>query len=1103
MRARHRIVLGLVLLGLIAAGTMLGLAPLVRRLAVAQIHALTERPVAIETVALNLLTGRLTVRGLRVTERDGTTAFVDIERLHAQIRLPALALGHVHLRELTVDGSRIRVVRLPGGTFNISDLLDRPGTRTRPLDVTVDRFAVNGGAITLEDRALPEPRTWASDQITIVAHDLSTRRGDGRAVGHSMTAGAPLSMEIRELRLYPIHLIARVSTEGVDLSPLRLYFPPEARTVLTRGRASCDVTVALDAREGVRVDGTARLEDVALGHPEGGAPLALVPSLGAQVTGFGARAGALRLGRLGVEGTMSVQDPSAARRGRYVVSRVQASVSDLTWPATTPGRLDVVTGIPGGGTLTLTGTLRAPPEASQLRLRVADADLAPWSPLLPLALRVSGRAQADLHVDEPLAPGVPTRVRGVVAVQQLAVADAHRELLAVQRVEAQDLELHWPARLVVTRAVVRGPRGTIERDRAGVVVAPDLGAASPHAGAGPARHVSGPTPGLEIRDVVIQDGQLRWRDAAMVPAADLTVSGIEARIANAAWPPRGPLGVRAALRPPGGGQLRLDGRVGIAPASVDLRLSSRNAELAPYQPYVPTTARVGGAVDLDLAVTWPAESEQSARVRGSATLSRLDVRDGERTVARVERATARRVELDWPGRLGIGDLALTRPWLLVERDAQGGLPLRVLLTPAADRGPSARRTDHEAPDSARLAVSVARLSIDGGGARLVDHAVTPAFAVDVDSASVRVDHLSTAGAGPARVEARGRVGASAELVVRGTVAAFGGPLRVDVTGELHEFSVPRANPYLLRQVGWQTREGRLTTALRCHVEGDALSAHTEVRVSRLQLVRAGGHDEAQARIGLPLGLVSTLLKDRRGDIVLSLPVGGRLNDPRFDIRDVFWSAIRTVAVNTITLPVSWIGRVHFTPDSRIERIQVDPVTFQPGTASLTPEGDGQVGRLAAFLDRLPQTRLKLTPVVTDTDAAALRSRALDATLDDLERRAGVSRGDAARRLFAERFPGHPVPGPLEATLSALREQTALPGDALAELATQRLQALRASSKRAGIDADRLLEMRAGETASGEGRVEVDVGEPDTGRRSPVRDVLRRLRAPFTGEDRRP
>jgi Domain of Unknown Function (DUF748) len=1101
MRGRRKVVLALSLLVVVVAGTALGLAPLARKVAVAHLRALTERPVAIDSVGLNLLTGRVTVRGVRLAERDGATPFAEIERFDARLRLPAILLGHLHISELRIERPTVRVVRFPGGRFNVSDLVERRGTGTRPLDVTVDRFALNGGAIALEDRALAEPRTWTSEQITIVAHDVSTRRADGRAVGRSVTAGAPLAVEIHDLRLHPIHLVATLRTEGVDLSPLRLYLPADSPFVVTQGRASSDITVAVDARDGLRVDGTGRLEGLALGRAEGGEPLAEIPKLDVELAGFGYQDDALRLTRLTVEGAVGVRPPGTARSGRYPLAPVRASVSGLTWPATTAGRIDVLTGVPGGGTLALAGTLRPPPDPSQVHLRVTAANLGPWSQLLPASVRLAGLAEADLRVNGPLAPGVPTHVQGAVALRQLAVAAGDRELVAVRRLEARGLELHWPERLVVTRLLISSPRGTIERDREGAIRRPDL-AAAPEPGAGPRQRASASAPSVEIREVAVQDGRLTWRDEAVTPAATLAVSGIDASVSNAAWPPQGPLGVRASLQPPGGGRLRLDGRVVIDPMAIDVRVNGTGAELAPYQPYLPVRARVSGTTDLDVVVTVPSVTERRATLRGSATLSSLDVRDGERTVARAERATASGLKVDWPERLTIGRLAVTRPWLLVERDAGGGLPLRAVLAPTVVPGANARQPLDGATASTRLAVDVARLSIERGGARVVDQAVSPPFAVDVDSTTVQVEGLSTAAATPARVDVHARVGAGAELAMRGVVAAFGGPLRVDVSGELRQFAVPRANPYLLRQVGWQTREGRLTTTLRCRVEGDALSAHTEVRLSRLQLVRASGQDEVQARIGLPLGLVTALMKDRHGDIALAFPVGGRLNDPRFDVRDALWGAMRAVAVNTITLPVSWVGRVHFTPDSRIEGIQIDPVTFERGTATLTSEGAGQVARLAAFLERLPQVTLRLTPVVSAVDADALRARALEVALERLQRQSGLSRDEAARRLFAERVPRQPVPATTEAVLSAVQEQTVLPPDALAELAARRLEAVRADARRAGIDVARLVEGKATDRASGGGEVAIDVDEPDRPRRSPFRDALRRLGAPLAGPDAR-
>ena len=384
----------------------------------------------------------------------------------------------------------------------------------------------------------------------------------------------------------------------------------------------------------------------------------------------------------------------------------------------------------------------------------------------------------------------------------------------------------------------------------------------------------------------MRNGALTWRDQTVSPAARLDVSSIDASVTGIGWPLRGPAGVRLALRPPGGGQLHVTGRVGLDPLSADLRLVAKNAELAPYQPYLPTTARVSGAADLDLAVVMPRLTESRATARGHAALSRVDVRDRERTVMRVERATATALEVDWPGRIAVARLALAQPWILVERDDKGALPLRALLTSRpdtrTDRGAAGNpgvvtASETTQTDATALVATVNQVSVDGGGARVVDRAVSPAFAMDLQRVAIRLEGLSTAPAKPARVSLTGQLGPSATVGLRGTLRAMGGPLWVDVTGDVRGVAIPRANPYLLQQGGWKTTDGQLTSEFRCRLDGDALSARTDIRLSRLQVVRAAAEDGAQARIGLPLGLLTALLKDPRGDIKVSVPVGGRLN----------------------------------------------------------------------------------------------------------------------------------------------------------------------------------------------------------------------------------
>ena len=297
--------------------------------------------------------------------------------------------------------------------------------------------------------------------------------------------------------------------------------------------------------------------------------------------------------------------------------------------------------------------------------------------------------------------------------------------------------------------------------------------------------------------------------------------------------------------------------------------------------------------------------------------------------------------------------------MLVERDERGALPLRKLFATAPNaRAPNAtspqvtgtprsgapsmaageaaqdqsagRLEEAEPPadeaahvDRGPLALSVERVRVAGGGLRIVDRRPSGAFAVDLGDLSLRIDGLSTAPASPARIELSGRFARGAELAARGSMGALGTPLHVDATAELKSFAIPLVNPYLSQQVAWRAEGGSLTTTVRARVRGDALDARTEILLSQLLVVRSGPEDASRGRFGLPLGLIVSLMKDRQGEIRLAFPIGGRLHDPRFDLSEAIWSAVRAVAIKVITLPISSIGRVRVGRDSHIESIEIN------------------------------------------------------------------------------------------------------------------------------------------------------------------------------------
>ncbi len=152
---------------------LVALPEVVRRVAISKIRAGTGRDVAIKDVDLNLFTRRLAVKGFRLADWERTDPFVQFDQLNARIRLLPLFTGHVRIAELSLSAPTVRVVRTGRAQFNFSDLLSPSSTQEAPkgagTNITVDRFALSGGAIIVEDLAINPPRTWGKAGMGRVA----------------------------------------------------------------------------------------------------------------------------------------------------------------------------------------------------------------------------------------------------------------------------------------------------------------------------------------------------------------------------------------------------------------------------------------------------------------------------------------------------------------------------------------------------------------------------------------------------------------------------------------------------------------------------------------------------------------------------------------------------------------------------------------------------------------------------------------------------------------------------------------------------------------------------------------------------------------------
>jgi hypothetical protein len=373
---------------------------------------------------------------------------------------------------------------------------------------------------------------------------------------------------------------------------------------------------------------------------------------------------------------------------------------------------------------------------------------------------------------------------------------------------------------------------------------------------------------------------------------------------------------------------------------------------------------------------------------------------------------------------------------------------------------------------------VGELAVDEGFVRFVDRTTRPAFAEEASRIAVTGRSLGTVRNGKGPFALTGRLSGGTPFEIKGTVGALTGPVNLDLEGKLTDFPLPRVNPYSNKLIGWIARRGAFGTTVRYRVTDNALNATNDIVLGQPDFAPSRSGDEVRDRVGVPLGTLISLLKNARGEVRLSVPVTGNVATRQFDFSDAFWEALRKTAIGVLALPVSWVGKIFYTEDARVETIQIWPVYFEPGTTNFAPGFDKQAQRVGGFLRDAPGVNLAMKSVLTVDDIAALKRDVVRQRLEGAAREAGQGGAEAAAaRLFAERFPGRPAPGGLDAMVAELAKDEPNPDAAAKALSTRRMEATRTQLQTAARIEPARLHVTEGLVpveGGGRGRVEFEI-----------------------------
>ncbi|WP_374681910.1 DUF748 domain-containing protein [Accumulibacter sp.] len=972
----------------------------VKAVLVEQLAQVLQRPVAVDGVRINPYTLSLQVSGLAIQEKGGGEVVAGFDRLDLNAEWSSLWHGGPVISELNLVAPAFRVVRQPDGRFNFSDLVDEFAAKPESDD-PLPRFSLNnirisGGSIELDDQMLAE-KHLVSDVNIGLPFISSLPQAIEIFVEPTFSAsldGSPLLFEGKSKPFDP----SLESQLTLDLSEVPLaryvnYLPLRLPIEVVSGTLDSALTLAFQRQDTdqsiLAISGRVALKDVVV-KDKGGSPLLSLRRLEVVLDALDPLNGKFAIERVSLEqpelharvspqGTINWVDffskelaargtPAAEEKGAAGSVPVEWSLAEAS--------------IAGGALRWLDESHGKPFNARVDGLTVELKKLASRSSV-PAEFDLAFRLDADqwVKVDAfAVKGGRLDLARRAVLIDEVAVSDAR---LLIRRAKDGRVEFVEPPSLRAVEA---------------------------------AQEDSSAPWTLMVARYRGEKLGLRFEDHGVSPAVTHTIEEMSVEADNLSTEPGTAVKLATRFKLNGKGAVEVGASGTLLPLDSDLKLLVRDLELLPLQPYFTEQLNVElkrGHVALDgnLRLRQGAGGGAAGGKLGGGFSGKLAVAD----FSAVDKTNAAdflkwgslsfgRLDLTLnPDSLSIGEVALADFFARIIINPEGKLNLLQIVrrpasppeavvpkTGAQTAGDGAAEGKAVAPvasgEQPRFPVKVGKITLQGGDIKFSDHFIKPNYSADLKKIGGAISGLSSAADSVATLDLRGNYDDIAPLKIAGQLNPLIATPYLDIQADVKGIEMTALSPYSGKYAGYAIDKGKMSLFVKYKIEKNQLTA--ENRIFLDQLTFGDAVDSAEAT-KLPVTLAVALLKNRKGEIDINLPVAGSLDDPQFNIGGLLGELIGSLLVKAVTSPFALLGSIFGGGE------ELSNVEFATGMAAISPSAQQRLDALAkALLDR-PALKLDIEGHAdAEGDSEGLKRYRLQEKLQALKA-GGRSDGDSA------------------------------------------------------------------------------------------------------------
>jgi hypothetical protein len=577
-------------------------------------------------------------------------------------------------------------------------------------------------------------------------------------------------------------------------------------------------------------------------------------------------------------------------------------------------------------------------------------------------------------------------IKGDVALRKFAADD--KKGLPLVRIPALDVaivNIEPLAPLVkLGKVTLTSPELNIRRGRQGdinllsLVGADRQGKAQPQKPPAQADPKAPAMPPVDVGELRIDSGKITFRDDQPPEPVSLVLSSLNLKLTDVSTKKDSRSSLELAANLGGKGRISATGPFTVDPLSADLDMKLGNIDIRPLQGYFTDKVRItvaGGAVTAGgkVGIRDLKEKGLSATYAGNCLIS------GFRSIDKMNAEDV----LMWkslffsdiragynPLSVSVRRVALADFFASVVIQENGLLNLQSILEPetppegATPPAPEAKPPDSQKKTAAATvqtgaaepgkqpigAIRIDAIVLQGGKLDFLDRAIHPNFSASFSELGGRVSGLSSLTEKPAEVELRGKYGGHMPAEITGRIHPLRGDLFVDLKVSFSDMDLSSVSPYSARYAGYMIQKGKLSFNLRYLIVKKKLESENRIFIDQLTL---GEQVDSPDATKLPVSLAIALLKDRKGQINLDIPVTGSLEDPEFSLGRLIIQVIVNLITKAVTAPFALLGSLFGGGE------ELGYIEFEYGRTNLSEDNHKKIETLTKALVERPALKLDI------------------------------------------------------------------------------------------------------------------------------------------------